>query len=164
MTITELKELLTQFNDSDIRELQFSDSNSSLYLNKNKGAKQQPLKAETPIILADKPAQLEESISHKHKEETHEAAISVDIPNTKGEVITSPLVGMVYTSPAPEESPFVSVGQHVTKGETLCIVEAMKIMNEIPSPITGRVTAVLIKNDIMVEYGQPLFEISQEVN
>lgn len=164
MTITELKELLTQFDESNVRELEFSDNNSSLYLNKNKQSKYQSFKEEKSIGSDNQIDQSDGTFFHKSSQETQEESVSVDFPIATGEAITSPLVGMVYTSPAPEEPSFVSVGQQVTKGQTLCIVEAMKIMNDIPSPITGTITAVLIKNDTMVEYGQPLFEISQEVN
>ena len=77
----------------------------------------------------------------------------------KGELVTSPLVGTFYTSASPELEPFVKVGDCVKKGQVLGIIEAMKLMNEIESEKDGVVEAVLVKNEQMVEYGQPLFSI-----
>lgn len=77
----------------------------------------------------------------------------------EGNVMKSPLVGVFYTSPAEGEEPFVSVGDTVKKGQTLAIVEAMKLMNEIESDFDGVIDAVLVENGQAVEYGQPLFRI-----
>ncbi len=75
-------------------------------------------------------------------------------------VIKSPLVGTFYRSPSPEAPPFVEVGDIVSPGQTLCIIEALKVMNEIESDIKGRIENILVENGEVVEYGQPLFEIS----
>jgi acetyl-CoA carboxylase biotin carboxyl carrier protein len=75
--------------------------------------------------------------------------------------ITSPFVGTFYRSPGPDAAPFVDVGTHVKKGQVLCIVEAMKLMNEIESEIQGTVVQVLVENGHPVEYGEPLFKIKQ---
>jgi acetyl-CoA carboxylase biotin carboxyl carrier protein len=77
----------------------------------------------------------------------------------EGVVVTSPIVGTFYGSPSPEVAPFVSVGSKVKKGEVLCIIEAMKLMNEIESEVDGEVIEILVQNEQMVEYGQPLFLI-----
>ena len=74
-------------------------------------------------------------------------------------VVTSPLVGTFYNSPSPESAAFVSVGDTVKKGQVLGIIEAMKLMNEIESEYDGIVEAVLVDNEEVVEYGQPLFRI-----
>lgn len=76
-----------------------------------------------------------------------------------GEVVTSPLVGTFYAAPSEDAKPFVKVGDTVSKGQTLAIVEAMKLMNEIESEYDGVVTEILVKNEEAVEYGQPLFRI-----
>ena len=75
--------------------------------------------------------------------------------------ITSPFVGTFYRSPGPDAAPFVDVGTHVKKGQVLCIVEAMKLMNEIESEIQGTVVQVLVESGQPVEYGEPLFKIKQ---
>jgi acetyl-CoA carboxylase biotin carboxyl carrier protein len=73
--------------------------------------------------------------------------------------VTSPMVGTFYRAPAPEAPPYVEVGSHVTKGQTLCILEAMKLMNELESEVDGVVREVLVANADPVEYGQILFMI-----
>ena len=78
-----------------------------------------------------------------------------------GAMITSPFVGTFYRSPSPEAASFVEVGQTVRKGQVVCIVEAMKLMNEIESDLDGKVLDVLVKNGAHVEYGQPLFRIEK---
>jgi acetyl-CoA carboxylase biotin carboxyl carrier protein len=77
----------------------------------------------------------------------------------KGHVITSPFVGTFYRSPAPDQAAYVEVGSAVKKGQTICIVEAMKLMNEIESEVAGKVAEVLAQNGQPVEFGQPLFRI-----
>ena len=76
-----------------------------------------------------------------------------------GQVVTSPFVGTFYRTPAPDQPPFVEVGTVVKKGQVLCIVEAMKLMNEIESEHSGRVAEILVENGRPVEFGQPLFRI-----
>ncbi len=78
-----------------------------------------------------------------------------------GHVITSPMVGVFYASPSPEDPPFVSKGQQVKAGETLCIIEAMKIMNQIEADVSGKLIKVLVDSGEAVEYGQPLFVIEE---
>jgi acetyl-CoA carboxylase biotin carboxyl carrier protein len=78
-----------------------------------------------------------------------------------GAMITSPFVGTFYRSPSPEAASFVDVGQTIRKGQVVCIVEAMKLMNEIESDLDGKVLDVLVKNGAHVEYGQPLFRIEK---
>ncbi len=80
-------------------------------------------------------------------------------PVQEGNIIKSPIVGTVYLSPSPGEPPFVSPGTVVSKGDILCIVEAMKMMNEIESEYSGKVSQVLVENGELVEYGQPLMII-----
>ena len=76
-----------------------------------------------------------------------------------GHTVNSPMVGMMYTAPSPDSSPFVEVGQRVTAGETLCIIEAMKMMNQIEADKSGTIVARLVENGQPVEFDQPLFVI-----
>jgi acetyl-CoA carboxylase biotin carboxyl carrier protein len=80
-------------------------------------------------------------------------------PEAKGHALKSPMVGTFYRAPSPGAPSFVEVGQSVTKGQTLCIIEAMKLLNEIESDATGVVKAIMVENGQPVEYGQPLFLI-----
>ena len=86
-----------------------------------------------------------------------ETAPADDIPAATQ--VKSPLVGTFYSSPSPDEPPFVLAGQEVKEGDTLCIIEAMKLMNEIESEYDGVVEAILVSNENVAEYGQPLFRI-----
>lgn len=79
---------------------------------------------------------------------------------TEGEDLLSPMPGTFYSSPTPDDPPFVTVGSKVAKGQTLCIIEAMKIMNEIESEIDGTVSEIFIENSDPIEYNQPLFKIN----
>ena len=80
-------------------------------------------------------------------------------PVAEGKTINSPIVGVFYAAPSPESKPYVAVGQKIAKGDTICIVEAMKCMNEIQSELDGEVTEVLVNDGDLVEYGQPLFRV-----
>lgn len=77
----------------------------------------------------------------------------------EGTVITAPLVGTFYSSPAPDQPPFVKVGDIVAEGDVVCIIEAMKFMNEVNSEVSGKVAEILVKDGELVEYGQPLIRI-----
>src|SRR5262249_46952381 len=85
------------------------------------------------------------------------AALPPDLP--KGSIVKSPMVGTFYRSPSPGRNPFIEVGQTVKPGDTLCIIEAMKLLNEIEAEVDGEVKEVLVENGQAVEYGQPLFVI-----
>ena len=87
------------------------------------------------------------------------ATVNESAPVAEGKTINSPIVGVFYAAPSPDSNPYVSVGQKISKGDTICIVEAMKCMNEIQSELDGEVTEVLVKDGDLVEYGQPLFRV-----
>ena len=87
------------------------------------------------------------------------ASVNESAPVAEGKTINSPIVGVFYAAPSPDSNPYVSVGQKISKGDTICIVEAMKCMNEIQSELDGEVTEVLVKDGDLVEYGQPLFRV-----
>ena len=78
-------------------------------------------------------------------------------PGQEGHVVKAPMVGTFYRSPSPDAKPFVEVGQPIKEGQTICIIEAMKLMNEIEADASGVVKAILVENGQPVEYGQPLF-------
>ena len=86
-------------------------------------------------------------------------AVETKPPAAKGHNITAPMVGTFYRSPSPEAAPFIEVGQTIKVGQPLCIIEAMKLMNELESDVTGKVLDILVENGQPVEYGQPLFVV-----
>ena len=83
-------------------------------------------------------------------------AVPAPAPEADGKVVTAPLVGTFYAAPAPDQPPFVSVGQRVKKGETVCLIEAMKMMSEIPAPCDCVIEAVLKESGELVSFGEPL--------
>lgn len=109
---------------------------------------------------------MEKSINTPHIEMKKVDNVVEDIKEEEKEldnafVVKSPIVGTFYSAPSPDVSDYVKVGDKVTKGDTLCIIEAMKLMNEIDSEVTGEIVEILVENEDIVEYGQPLFKIKQ---
>lgn len=155
MEITEIKDLMAQFDASDLREFSYKTGDESLVFSKNESAVVNLAEtvAPTPVATTVAPAStVEESV-----------VTDVATPTTsiaaEGDEVASPLVGVAYLSPAPDKPAFVSVGDSVKKGQTLMIIEAMKVMNEIPAPQDGIVTEILVKNEDVVEFGQGLVRI-----
>lgn len=95
----------------------------------------------------------------KYVPEVKEDAFPLAEPDNSKEIVKAPLVGTFYKAPSADAKPFVTVGSTVKKGDKLCIIEAMKVMNEITSPCDGVVKEILAENEKMVEYGQKLFVI-----
>ncbi len=94
------------------------------------------------------------------REENSSAGDSLPVESIRtGHVVTSPVVGVFYDTPAPDQSPYVEVGSIVKKGDVLCIIEAMKLMNEVTSPVSGTVAEILVQKASRVEFGQELFVI-----
>ena len=102
------------------------------------------------VAVAPAPAAGAEALGVSHEQAA---------PRKEGTLVLSPTVGVFYASPSPDARPFVEVGDQVKKGDTLCIIEAMKLMNEIPSEVDGTVAEICVGNGQVVEYNQPLFRI-----
>ena len=153
MEINEVKELLSQFNDSNLTEFNLREGSFELYMNKNQTSRQvTPVQTEQAVDSVPVAATSASTTSA-------EAAPIVE-SKEEGHVITSPIVGIVYLQPSPEQEAYKSVGDKVKQGETVCIIEAMKLLNEITSDFDGTITEILVENEDVVEYGQPLFRIS----
>lgn len=153
MNFAEIKELLELFEAGSIRELDLNQGDLSLYLNKNEDSRpvvqeSAPQMIAAPTQIASVEAAQAPVVESKHAVEA------------EGTAVKSPIVGVVYTSSEPSAPSFVSVGDKIAVGDTLCIVEAMKIMNEIKSDVAGIVTEILIENEDVVEFGQALFRIA----
>lgn len=156
MNFAEIKELLELFEAGSIRELDLNQGNLSLYLNKNEDSR--PVVQETTPQMVAAPTQV---VAPASVEAAQAPVVEKNsVVEAEGTDIKSPIVGVVYTSSEPSAPSFVSVGDKVAVGDTLCIVEAMKIMNEIKSDVAGIVTEILIENEDVVEFGQPLFRIA----
>ena len=162
MNISEIKDLLAQFDASTLREFSYKNNGEELNLSKN----QTSSVAATPVASAVEvvPATPQTPVVAPVVEAPITPAVAADpvaAPTqvAEGEVVESPLVGVAYLSPAPDKPAFVSVGDKVTKGQTLLIIEAMKVMNEVPAPQDGVVTEILVNNEEMVEFGKGLVRI-----
>lgn len=162
MNISEIKDLLAQFDASTLREFSYKNGGEELSLSKN----------QTSSVVASPVAPAVEVISPAPQAPVVPvAAPTVDVPSVpdtdvaapasaaEGDVVESPLVGVAYLSSAPDKPAFVSVGDKVTKGQTLLIIEAMKVMNEVPAPKDGVITEILVTNEEMVEFGKGLVRI-----
>ena len=149
MDIRKVKKLIELLEESGIAELEINEGEESVRISRYSSA---PQPAAAPISY-EVPAAARAPMS----------ATSEDIDETEslpsGHVVTSPMVGTFYSAPSPGAKPFVSVGDSVTDGDTVCIVEAMKILNQIEADASGTVKAILVENAQPVEYGQPLMII-----
>ena len=166
MNHEQLKQLIDQVDSSSLREFELELSDIHVKMSKNEhtaSSTQQTLQtaptsqevsARAPIAQTDDEA--------KEKEETVEAEIPVAEAQVDGHVVHSPIVGVAYLAPGPEEENFKKVGDQVKKGDTLCIVEAMKVMNEITSDVDGILVKYLVEDGQAVEYNQPLYIIDVE--
>lgn len=165
MNIQEIKDLMSQFDQSSLREFTYQNATDALSFSKNTGSVSSPQPAtpapvvqevapvvESPVVLAEEPA----TPSVPAPEAAPEAAPAVA---AEGEVVESPLVGVAYLASGPDKPAFVQVGDSVSKGQTLLIIEAMKVMNEVPAPRDGIVTEILVSNEEMVEFGKGLVRI-----
>ncbi|PNL92333.1 acetyl-CoA carboxylase biotin carboxyl carrier protein [Aerococcus viridans] len=165
----EIKDLISQIDSSTIQEFSFQTQADSLYISKIKERQTQTentvntstnqhaiTNAEATSTTAAKETTSQETTAPATEKATPSAPTM-----SAGKTIDSPLVGVVYLAKNPDHPAFKKVGDSVEAGETVCIVEAMKVMNEIPADISGTVVNVLVEDGQVVEFGQPLFEISE---
>lgn len=156
MTINEINELLKLIDNTNLGYVKLETNDLKLEVSKN-------------IIndnITDKPNLIsQKNINENNESESEEETTlteKYDIGNLDEENLTtieSPLMGTFYASPGPDKDVFVKIGDIVNVGDTLCIVEAMKMMNEITSDIYGEIVEILVKNEELVEYNQPIFKI-----
>ncbi len=153
MNLKELKELIAMLKDTDISELEIERSGVKVRLRKGGDVTFHPTmpRMEYPPAAIVAPAVPEPQVPPTEK--PAEPAVTNQIK------VTSPIVGTFYRASSPDKSPYVEVGDVVKKGHVLCIIEAMKLMNEIESETAGKIVQILVENGHPVEYGQPLFVI-----
>jgi acetyl-CoA carboxylase biotin carboxyl carrier protein len=141
MELEDLKELIELLKDTDITELQIEKEGTKVKIRREKILSS----LDIPVQKSSGP---HEKIVAETEEETQRLV-----------TITSPIVGTFYRAPSPDANPFIEIGSGVKKNQVLCIVEAMKLMNEIESEVDGIVVKILVENGQPVEYGEPLFLI-----
>ncbi len=151
MDIRKVKKLIELLKESGMAEIEIHEGEESVRISRGVSITAPQTMSTVPYV-----AQASESIkSHL----TADESASSDDYSDEGNVITAPMVGIFYTSPSPEEPPFFSKGQSVKSGDVICIIEAMKIMNQIEADTNGKLVRVLVEDGEPVEYGQPLFVI-----
>lgn len=148
MDLRKLKTLIDLVGESDIAELEITEGEDKVRIVK---ASQAPMMAPS-VTYAAAPA----PVAHAPAAEPVAAPAA---PVLQGEVVKAPMVGTFYRAPSPGASPFVEVGQTVKEGQPLCIIEAMKLLNEIEADKSGVIKEILVDNGEPVEFGQPLFLI-----
>ena len=158
MNLNEIKDLMAQFDQSSLKEFSYKNGTDELLFSKNEAK----LVAETspapqPVVPAAAPTVASQAQTTLAVETVSESTATESV--AEGDLVESPLVGVAYLAAGPDKSNFVSVGDTVKKGQTLVIIEAMKIMNEIPAPKDGVVTEILVENEEMVEFGKGLVRI-----
>ncbi|WP_252226777.1 acetyl-CoA carboxylase biotin carboxyl carrier protein [Clostridium sp. ZBS2] len=165
MDFQNIKELINIINSSDLAyfELKSNDSyikmDKSLTrsLNRNVEKEEETTKKESNLHTKEEPIQEKNNFPENKSSNTSEEAVEEDTV-----IITSPMVGTFYSSPSPDSESFAKEGDYVKKGKVICIIEAMKLMNEIESNYDGKIVKCFAKDGDMVEFGQKLFEIKED--
>ena len=164
MNINEIKDLMAQFDQSSLREFSYKNQSDELTFSKNESSAAvatTPAASAAPVVAPVQPASapVADTVSQAASTAAPEVAPEAPAPAAEGDVVESPLVGVAYLAAGPDKPAFVSVGDQVKKGQTLMIIEAMKVMNEVPAPKDGLVTEILVQNEEMVEFGKGLVRI-----
>ena len=162
MDIRKVKKLIEMLEESNLTELEIVEGEESVRLSRGGSGYMVPQQAPQYVMQApaSQPvgaAPAPTPAAHLASAGAEPATVKDDVP--EGEMLRSPMVGTFYASPSPEADPFVSLGQRVTEGETLCIIEAMKMFNQIEAEVSGTVVAILAETGQPVEFDQPLFVI-----
>jgi len=160
MDLNYLRRLLKIFDESTATELVIEEEGVKLNMSKtaNVSVVAQPYPMQIPAVA---PAALVAPVAAEASSSSGASGTSGSSA-PEGHTVLSPIVGTFYRAPSPDADPFVQVGAHVNAGDTLCIVEAMKLMNEIESDMTGTVVKILVDNSQPVEYNQPMFIIKPD--
>ena len=152
MDLRKLKKLIDLVEESGISELELTEGEESVRISRQGQVVQQPQQYTIP-------QQLTPAVQNQAPTTATASAEAEDIVQDTGHALTSPMVGTFYRSSSPEADPYVEVGSSVKKGDTLCIIEAMKLLNEIEADRDGIVKKIMVENAQPVEFGEPLFII-----
>ncbi len=155
MDIRKVKKLIELLEESGISELEISEGEESVRISRHPRMSMQPQIAVAGPSMQSAPA----AAAAPAGPATPATAAGEHKPRDDEHTVTSPMVGTYYSASSPGAKPFIELGMEIKVGQVLCIIEAMKMMNQIESDKAGRVTAILAKNGEPVEFGQPLFII-----
>lgn len=146
MDIRKVKKLIEMMEESDISEIEIKEGEDAVRITRRGAVVPMPVPA--PAAVAPAAAAVP-------------APAATETPVTEGgHLVRAPMVGTFYRAPSPSSPPFVEIGDRVSEGETLCIIESMKMMNHIKADRSGRLEAILVNNETPVEFDQPLFTLS----
>ena len=141
MDLRKIKKLIEMLQESDLNEIEVKEGEESVRINRKKGDVEIPQQIVAPQV------------------QSKEIVENVDEPEENLSFIQSPMVGTFYRSPAPGKPPFVEIGQRVKKGDTICIIEAMKMMNQVKSEFDGKIVDTKVENGQPVEFNESLVSI-----
>ena len=153
MDIRKVKKLIEMLENSNLEEIEIQEGEESVRLVKSNGNINNISSSQSIAV-----PQMSTSVTPEEESQSEE---EVSQKLDEGNFITSPMVGTFYASASPGSKPFIKVGDLVAEGDVVCIVEAMKMMNEIKSEFSGKVVSIKVENSEPVEYGQALFEIAE---
>ena len=151
MDIRKVKKLIELLDESGIAEIEITEGEESVRISRYASS--------APVVTA--PAPIAAPVAAAAATQSGEAAAPAEAPEEDGFVVTAPMVGTYYAASSPGAAPYVQVGDRINEGDTLCIIEAMKMMNQIEADVSGVVKSIRIQNGEPVEFGQVLFVIDQ---
>ena len=149
MNLKEIKEMIQLMNENGLSEFEMEKDGLKIRLRKGSGGA-----VESSLIAVEPVFRQPQTTSKFHEVPARDAG-----PAPQKQTIKSPMVGTFYSAPAPDAAPFVQAGAQVEPGQVICIIEAMKLMNEIKAEVRGKIVEVLVHNGDPVEFGQPIFVI-----
>src|SRR5699024_5566407 len=162
LSIQEINQLIEKLDQSSIDEFSYEANGAKVKLKKNKGLAASPVPSQSLSGTTENKVQQSE-VSVPKENEAEEEKITNEPQQTQDydHEIVAPMVGTFYSSPSPDKPVYVQIGDKVDAESIVCIVEAMKLFNEIEADVNGTITEILVEDGELVEYGQPLFRIKQ---
>jgi acetyl-CoA carboxylase biotin carboxyl carrier protein len=161
MDLKSIQEIIRMVNKSDLTEVEIEQGDFKLRIKRrSEGGVIPPIVA--PQMIQSVPAYTQPVIPATHVQETvveHTQTTTTAPASNKIQIIRSPMIGTFYRAAGPDKEPFVKVGDSIRKKQVLCMIEAMKLFNEIESEVDGKIVKILVENAQPVEYDQPLFEV-----
>jgi len=164
MDYEELLQLIDKLDQSSLAYLSYAKGDHKVELSKEAGLPAAPSSDEPKTVATPMPAENSTGVSSSPATETENTAKASEDTGAaaEGEEVLSPMVGVAFLQESPEEDPFVQVGDYVKEGDTVILIEAMKLMTEIHAHTSGKVTDICVENEEVVEYNQPLVKIKPQ--
>lgn len=160
LNVKEIRELMADLEQSSLRDIAISDGDFSLHLSKNEQVQAPAAPAASASVAPAAPAAATPAPAASAAAES--AAPAAPAAPAAGKEIKAPMVGTVYLKPKPDQPDFKAVGDHVEKGETVAIIESMKLMTEIKADVTGTIAEILVENEEVVDFDKPLYRVTTD--